>query len=437
MLNCIRDGLITDEYLKVLNESCGKGVSRKLIEELINAMEALNSAQSKDASKCKDNKRICDKMETKVENWFLDSRCGYYDSNSSTLVPVTSKSPVVQTELDNRELLNDVDGNLTILETMKSKFIVGVENVEMNKFSELFEGCTADLRKKQAVFTVYAIDTFYDFHSGWDNHIEPEKAREAADLIEQGVYNQQSEFTIKQYYIPLRPDSTDEKKFSMHRRWNSSFSTPRFAKLSLYVGQTVIFTSNGINKLIANNSQGVIEQIIVDEATKQVTALMIKPACKAGLHQPSVKVVRDRCIFGYESMKGNSNNSIAYHFGLREQFPIKPACWANAYAIQGLTFHDLILIYNNIRARKEICGYLSVLISRLQNLMDFIPLRKIVSEDICADEDALAFDLYHRKQPYEENKQYHLHKVNYGREFNFNRHILIPEIRRYWLGTSE
>jgi hypothetical protein len=203
------------------------------------------------------------------------------------------------------------------------------------------------------------------------------------DLLERGK-STVSVGELLKYDVPsVVTHGYDKTKVTLHQEWNESETLVRSQKLFLYVGQSVIFTSNGIDRQVANNSQGTIEEIVLDETTQEAKMLVIKPVCNKGLHMPSVKVFRDHRVIGKSAMavRHYNNNISQYHFAVREQFPIKPASWANAYSVQGLTFMDMILIYNNIRARKKMFGYLYVLISRLQNIFDFVPLRKLVRED--------------------------------------------------------
>jgi hypothetical protein len=408
LLNNIRDGNVSAQQLEELNQSCGLGVSRSLIEFLINVMADFNKHQQGN-----------DKMISKVQWRFLDKRCGSYNLKGE-LRPLWSNDEVIKEELNTKPLVDDRPPEgyppFDIVRAMKSAFIVGVENVELDAFSKALENYTKTTAgKSEAVVHIDAIDTFYDYTS--TRNIFPSEASQVSDLLERGV-TVVADGQIRQY------DCSDgnRAKAALHKAWNEDVNVPRSQKLSLYVGQSVIFTSNGINRLVANNSQGIIEEIVFDEDKKQVTMLVIKPVCKKGLHMPSVKVFRDRRVIGKKGIGTNPYHTITnlYHFAVREQFPINPACWANAYSVQGLTFSDTILIYNNIRARAKMFGYLYVLISRLQDILQFIPLRKIVREDICAHPAALAFDKYHRSQPIYVDHSYRLFQVTYTRDFDFS-----------------
>ena len=404
MLNWIRDGMPTEEHIKLINQKCGDGVSTKLLKFLIDEMAILNKRESAGNSIKKDKPIKC-RFATKVKKSYIDRRCGHFYGEK--LIPVNSSDSKVQVEMCARPLKNDVDDSEDIVTKMKSHFIVGVENVESSQFSTSME----NIASKEVVITVNAVDKYYNL---WGNlsSVTPEQADAAIEVVERGGESIDNGIIAK--VPPL--DITQERK-KIIAKWRYSDESNRCEKLLLYRGQTVIFTSNAISKMIATNSQGVIEDIEMENG--EVKELKIRPLTKQGLHvQEAVIVKKDRKLIGKEASP--ENNLTKYFFGIREQFPIKPACWATAYAVQGLTFANIKLIYNNIRARKDAYGYLYVLISRMQNIEDFCPVRAITPEDIIAHPKALAFDLFHRYQPFEENGQYHLHVVSYNREFDFN-----------------
>jgi hypothetical protein len=410
LLNDIRDGKVSTQQLEELNQQCGRGISRSLIEFLINVMADLNQSEGTDRN-----------MHSKVQLRFLDSRCGNYNY-CGALIPVDSNSPVVRAELNGKPFLDDRpqegDPPFDIISAMKSAFIVGVENIESDAFSKAIENHTKAIDDGREIVHIEAIDKFYDYEIAPNRNISPREADYVADLLERGI-TVVADGQIRQYDCR----GQNRSKAALHNAWINDCKSPRIQMLSLYVGQSIMFTSNGINRLVANNSQGVIEEIVFDEEKKQVEMLVIKPVGSKGLFMPSVKVFRDRRVIGKQGIPYNRITNL-YHYGVREQFPIKPACWANAYSVQGLTFSDMTLIYNNIRARAYMFGYLYVLISRLQDILQFVPLRKLVPEDICAHPAALAFDKYHRSQPIYVDHSYRLFKVTYKRDFDFKANTL-------------
>jgi energy-coupling factor transporter ATP-binding protein EcfA2 len=321
LLNCIRDGEISDQQLELLNQRCGEGVSRYLVEFLIDQMAILNGNEATTTDKAEKKK-----MKIKVNNYYLDSRCGGYAAYGA-FTTVTSKSAIVRDELDKRPLLRDGKNSFDLAKAMKTTFIVGVENCESNQFSKAMEELINNApAMKDILIQVDAKDTFYDYQATTFCSINETQANEVANLLESGsttISNGQ----LSKYYVPsVVTHSYDKTKVEWHENWNNCPKLVRSQKMFLYVGQSVIFTSNRIDKLVANNSQGIIEEIVLDEETQQVKMLVIKPVCNKGLHIPSIKVRRDRKVIGKQGFAVNrSNNYTQYHFAVREQFPIKPA----------------------------------------------------------------------------------------------------------------
>ena len=409
LLNRIRDGEPTENDIDTINNYCGTEVSKTAVKFLIDQMADLNVKESKDETitNPKKKRRVCDNLQWKANKHFRPGRVGEYSNNSDpkSLIPVRSEH--LADELNERPLLDDQDGP-EVHKKLMSSFIVGVENVESAQFSSAMESISkfVDEMNPRDVYYSESTDTYY--------HVPLPLTEKALKKVEDSIEG--NTFRDEQWAIPedyFRGFSSQAKNYrSIREKWSKSNSQSRCNRMLLYKGQTVIFTSNSISNHVANNTQGVIEELVYDETdVNKVKLLRIRKIGDSHLKQPIVEVVRDRCKFCSESTYIDKDKKMQV-IGVREQFPIKPACWATAYAVQGMTLEEsVVLFFNNIRLSDEAYGYLYVLISRLRDIKNFCPLRKIHWKDIIAHPLALAFDKIHRAKGIETNE---LHRVDYN-----------------------
>jgi hypothetical protein len=321
---------------------------------------------------------------------------------------VLSTDPVIRKEFETRGVIDDNIPIERLLSKFENHFIVGVENVESDHFSKAFEN-QMKLDPSGSITIACesrATDHYYLF-DGSNMSTQSKQAIEAE--LEGNDYARSSNKMDEEHFRCARYSSVREK-------WASSNVHSRCERLLLYVGLTVIFTSNSVSALVANNTQGIIEELVYDEVeTCKLKCLKIRPIGKEGFTHPQVEVYRDKRVFCSDAVdEGKGKFSIV--FGVREQFPVKPACWATAYAVQGMTLPMQVkLIFNNIRLSDEAYGYLYVLISRMQDIANFCPLRKITKQDIIAHHMALAFDRIHRSRRMTDNYgRYQVHHVTYS-----------------------
>ena len=104
----------------------------------------------------------------------------------------------------------------------------------------------------------------------------------------------------------------------------------------------------------------------------------------------------------------------------RRQVPLVVCATATVYTVQGLTFSDIPVIFNNYRAHKFAYGQGFTAVSRLSDPENFSALRDLRIEDFVASEAAIRFDQYHRQKGLVSRVDYTWeHKSNYfGRKCN-------------------
>lgn len=415
MLNRIRDGNPTDEDIDILNTECGKGMSQSVLSFLIDEMAALNVNESGDHKSFTHNgvtSTTARKLKYKIQRRYIDNRCGSYSplcaDHPECLMKVLSTDPVIRKEFETRGVIDDKIPIERLLSKFENHFIVGVENVESDHFSKAFENqMKLDASGSITIACESRATDHYYLFDGSNMSTQSKQAIEAE--LEGNDYARSSNKMDEEHFRCARYSSVREK-------WASSNVHSRCERLLLYVGLTVIFTSNSVSALVANNTQGIIEELVYDEVeTCKLKCLKIRPIGKEGFTHPQVEVYRDKRVFCSDAVdEGKGKFSIV--FGVREQFPVKPACWATAYAVQGMTLPMQVkLIFNNIRLSDEAYGYLYVLISRMQDIANFCPLRKITKQDIIAHHMALAFDRIHRSRRMTDNYgRYQVHHVTYS-----------------------
>jgi hypothetical protein len=290
LLNRIRDGEPTDEDIDFLNTQCGRGMSQSVLAFLIDEMAKLNYHEStKRRVESGEEKAIADKLKYKVKNTYIDGRCGNY--NGDLLFPITSGDPVVDNEFQLRGVIDDTNNGVDILTKLENHFIVGVENVESDHFSTAFESKMSSTNAHQltAAFEAIANDTYYWFEG---SAIGPHNQKDIETELENSEHarpaNKMEDHHF-QNYTSLQ---------AVRQRWQNANVMSRCKRLLLYVGLTVIFTSNSVSSFVANNTQGVIEELVYDESDPvKLKSLRIRPIGKEGFQQPLIDVYRDRRFF--------------------------------------------------------------------------------------------------------------------------------------------
>ena len=163
-------------------------------------------------------------------------------------------------------------------------------------------------------------------------------------------------------------------------------------KVTLVIGQRVLFTKNNISTWISNNGFGIVKELVWNNTNpNQLDAVVVQPLSNdSKLSCPLISIQRIAVRCTQESEMFGTQEAT------RTQFPLRPADTGTTYAVQGMTFNELPCIMNNERAQMQRSyGYLYVALSRHTNPDFIFILHPIVKGDIVVHPAAKAFDDYH------------------------------------------